>query len=250
MTTVDTPAAAPAPAEPKPNSFARIFGVLFSPEATFASIARRPTWVAPFLVLVVMALVSGLVLASRLDFAAPVREQMESRKDIPPEQVDRAVRIATAMGKVIPLTAPLFMVIGLLIVAGILLLAFRLFGGEGTFGQAWAAVNYASMPSVIKTIIILIVVLAKGGAALNPALLPTLVRSNPAFLFDPKTQAMAYAFTANFDVFSIWVLVLMIIAFAHLARVSKAKSAAIVISLWLVKCVVTLIGPAMQSLRK
>ena len=250
MTTTDTPAAAPAPAEPKPNSIARMFGVLVSPEATFASIARRPTWAAPLIVLIVLSLVSGIVMSSRLNFAAAAREQMESRKDLTPEQADRAVRMAASMGKIIPLMAPLFMVIGLLIVAGILLLAFRLFGGEGTFVQAFAATNYASMPSVIKTIIVLIVVLAKGGATLAPTALPTLVRSNLAFLFDPKDQAMAYAFAANFDIFSIWVLILMIIGFAHLARVSKAKSAAIVISLWLVKCVITLIGPAVQSLRK
>ena len=249
MTTIDTPAAAPAPAEPKPNSFARMFGVLFSPEATFASIARRPTWAAPLIVLVVISLVSGIVLSSHLDFAAAAREQMESRKDITPEQMDRAVRIATSMGKIVPLMAPVFMVIGLLVVAGIVLLGFRLFGGEGTFVQAFAATNYASMPTVIKTIIILGIVMGKGGM-LAPTSMPTLLRSNLAFLFDPKDQAMAFALAANFDIFSIWVLILMIIGFAHLARVSKAKSAAIVVSLWLVKCVITLIGPAIQSLRK
>ena len=31
------------------NSFARIFGVLFSPKATFQSIVRQPTWVVPII---------------------------------------------------------------------------------------------------------------------------------------------------------------------------------------------------------
>ena len=31
------------------NSFARIFGVLFSPKATFQSIVRRPTWLVPIM---------------------------------------------------------------------------------------------------------------------------------------------------------------------------------------------------------
>ena len=249
--TTDAPAAAPAPAaEPKPSGVARIVGVLFAPDDTFASIAKRPTWVAPFLVLIVLSIASGVIMAKRLDFAAPVRDQMESRKDIPPETADRAVRMAGAFGKVASYAAPVFTAIIMLIVAGVLLLAFRLFGGEGTFAQAWAATLYAFMPSVIKSLIVLLVIVIKGGAQISPIAIATLVRSNVGFLFDPKTNPMAFALATNFDLFSIWVLVLLIIGFAHLARVSKAKSAAIVISLWLVKVVLSLVSPAIQSLRK
>jgi hypothetical protein len=249
--TTEAPAAAPAPAaEPKPNSFARIFGALFSPDETFASIARRPTWVAPLLVLIVLSILSGFLLAPRVDWAAPAREAMEARRDVTPEQMDRAVRMGGAMGKVIAYFGPLFLVIVMLIVAGILLLAFRMFGGEGTFGQAWAATLYANMPNVIKSIAVIVILVIRGTTQMSPMALPTLVRSNLAFLFDPKDNPMAFSLAANVDLFSIWVLVLLIIGFAHLARVSKGKSAAIVISLWIVKDLLSLIGPALQSLRK
>jgi hypothetical protein len=249
--TTDIPAPAPPSAgEPKPNSFARIFGVFFSPDETFASIARRPTWAAPLIVLIVLSIGSGLILSKRVDWAAPARESMESRTDISAEQKEQAMRMAGAMGKVIAYAGPVFLVIIMLIVSGILLLAFRILGGEGTFLQAWSATLYAYMPNVIKSIIVLAVMLIKGGAAISPMALATVVRSNPAFLFDPKTNPMAFSLATNFDIFSIWVMVLMIIGFAHLARVSKGKSAAIVISLWIVKSLLGLIGPAIQSLRK
>ena len=61
---------------------------------------------------------------------------------------------------------------------------------------------------------------------------------------------MAFALASNLDIFSIWVMILLIIGFAHLARVSKAKAATIVISLYVVKALLGLIGPAFQSLRK
>src|SRR5258706_437005 len=110
--TTEAPPIAPAPAAaPKPNSFARIFGVLFSPDETFRSIAQRPTWAAPLIVLVILSICSGFVLSSRVDWAAPARESMESRKDISPEQMDRAVRMAAAVGKVIAYAGPVFLVI-------------------------------------------------------------------------------------------------------------------------------------------
>ena len=251
MTTEAPAAPAPAPAaEPKPNSFARIIGALFSPDETFASIARRPTWVAPLLVLIVISILTGALLAPRVDWSAPAREAMEARRAVTPEQMDRAVRISGAMGKVIAYFGPIFLVIMMLIVAGVLLLAFRMFGGEGTFAQAWAATLYANMPNVIKSIAIGIILVVKGTAQMSPMALPTLMRSNLAFLFDPKDNPMAFALAANFDVFSIWILVLLIIGFAHLSRLSRGKSAAIVISLWIVKDLLGLIGPAIQALRK
>lgn len=250
MTIAEAPPAAPAPAEPAPSSFGRIFGVLFSPDSTMASIARRPTWVAPLLVLIVLSIVSGFIMSSRIDWSAPAREAMEGRKDVSAEQTERTVRMAGAMGKVIAYAGPAFLVIILAIVAGILLAAFRILGGEGNFGQAWAVTLYAYMPSVIKSVAFLIILVAKGQTGVSPMAMATLVRSNPAFLFDPKTNPMAFALATNFDIFSLWVMILLIIGFAHLAKVSKAKSAAIVVSLYIVKCLLGLIGPAMQSLRK
>src|SRR6476646_4071170 len=100
---IATPAAG---AEPKPNSFQRIIGVLFSPDATFASIARRPDWVVPFVLLLVLSLVAGVVIAQHVDFVSAAREAMEQNKNMSQEQVDRAVRISTSIGKVATYFSP------------------------------------------------------------------------------------------------------------------------------------------------
>jgi hypothetical protein len=248
MTDVPAPTPASAPG-PKPNSVARIFGVLFSPDETFASIAKRPTWGAPLIVLIALSIFSGYMLSTHIDWGAPAREAMEQRRDLSPEQVERAAKISNSVGKIIAYAGPLVLVIIMLAVSGILLVAFRLFGGEGDYLQAWSATLYAQMPACIKSIVLFVVMLIKGGTALSPLALVTMVRTNPAFLFEQKTHPMAFALAANLDVFSLWVMVLLIIAFAHVARVSKGKSAAIVISLYVIKALVGLIGPAMQSLR-
>jgi len=243
----DSAIATPAP-EPKPNPIQRIIGVLFSPDATMASIARRPDFVLPLVLLLITSLAAGLIMAPRVDFASATREAMEQNKNVSQDQVDKAVKITNTMGKIFTYLAPVLSLIGLLIISGVLLLAFRLFGGEGDFKQAFSVTCYASVPSIIKTAVTLIILVAKGG--IIPATqLATLVRSNLGFLADMKTNPMAFALLSSFDIFSVWFLALMIIGFAYLSRLSKAKSAVIIISLWIVVLLLKLIGPAMQAMR-
>jgi hypothetical protein len=245
----DNAIATPVPAaEPKPNSFQRIIGVLFSPDATFASIARRPDWVVPLVLLLLVSLAAGIIIAPHVDFGAAAREAMEQNKNASPEQIDRAVRISASIGKVFTYISPVLSLIGLLLIAGVCLLAFRIFGGEGDFKQAFSVTCYSSMPTIIKSVVTLIIIVAKGGI-ISAQALQTLVRSNLGFLVDYKTKPMAFALLSSFDIFSLWFLALLIIGFAYVARVSKVKSAVTIISLWILVLLLKLIGPAIQSLR-
>ena len=244
----DNALATPAPAEPKPNSFQRIIGVLFSPDATFASIARRPDWVVPLVLLLLVSLAAGIIIAPHVDFGAAAREAMEQNKNTTPEQIEKAVKISASIGKVFTYISPVLSLIGLLVIAGVVLLAFRIFGGEGDFKQAFSVTCYASIPTIIKSVVTLIILLAKGGVIPAQAL-ATLVRSNLGFLADYKTNPVAFALLSSFDVFSVWFLALLIIGFSYVARVSKVKAAVTIISLWIIVLLLKLIGPALQSLR-
>jgi hypothetical protein len=245
----DNAFATPVPdAEPKPNSFQRIIGVLFSPDSTFASIARRPDWVVPLALLLIVSLAAGVIMAPRVDFASATREAMEQNKNMSQEQIDRAARMTASIAKVTTYLSPVLSLIGLLIISGILLLAFRLFGGEGDFKQAFSVTCYSSIPTIIKSVVTLIIIVVRGGI-IPVQTLATLVRSNLGFLADMKTNPMAFALLSSIDIFSIWFLALLIIGFAYVSRLSKTKSAVIIISLWIVVLLLKLIGPAMQSLR-
>lgn len=239
----------PAPGtEPKPNPFQRIIGVLFSPDATFASIARRPDWVVPLVLLLLVAMAAGVIMAPHIDFGAAARESMEQQKNVSPEQIDKAVRISASIGKVFTYLAPVLSLIGLLVIAGVVLLAFRIFGGEGDFKQAFSVTCYASIPTIFKSVVTLIIIVAKGGIIPAQAL-ATIVRSNLGFLVDYKANPIAFALLSSFDIFSIWFLALLIIGFSYVARVSKVKAAVTIISLWVLVLLLKLIGPALQSLR-
>jgi hypothetical protein len=230
------------PLPEKKNVFVRIAGVLFAPVEAFAEIARRPDIIGPLLVLIVCGYIGIAVMVPRIDYAALSAAQAEQMHKQNPsmteEQLAQGQRMAGAITKVTFWIVPLMLVAWYAIVAGVLLLAFRLFGGEGTYKQAFSVTLYAWMPLLLLAIITMIVVLAQG--TFDPTTAATIVKSNPAFLVDMKEQPVLFSLLSAFDVFTIWTIALLSVGFAAVAKMSKAKAATIVVSLWLALVLVKL----------
>jgi len=238
----------PSAVEPeKPNTFQRIIGVLFSPGDTFDSIVKRPNILGPLLVFVVISVLSAVAVAVKVDFDSLAREAIEANPNIPPDKAASAVGMTKAIMKVSMYASPVLIVLMLVITAGICLLAFKMFGGEGDFNIALSVTTYAWFPRLIRGILGAIVMLSKGSLSIYELQNP--IMSNLGFLFDPKTQPVQYAMGSAIDIFNIWSLVLLIIGLAAMSKFSKAKSATIVIVMWLVVNLLSLIGPAMQAKR-
>jgi hypothetical protein len=226
----------PPNAEPKPNPWQRITGVFFSPGETFASIARRPDMTVPLVLIILATILISIVIFLRVDYTAGVADNMPPNATA--QQIEAGTKMAAMFGKIFTFAAPFFAVLGITIVAAILLLAFRLMGGEGTFQQAFSVVTYASMPSVVKSIITAIIVLLRPGLGIQE--LETVVRSGPAFLVEQKVHPVLFSFLGSLDLFTIWFVVLLIIGFAAVSQFSRAKSAAIILTLWAIAIVVKL----------
>jgi hypothetical protein len=237
------------PANDKQNVFSRIAGVLFAPAETFASIARRPDIVGPLLVIIILGYLNTLMIAPKFDFealASAQREEMLKRDpNMGEEQLTQMSKMAAGVSKVMLWTLPALLVLWYLLLAGVLLLVFRLFGGEGTFKQALSVSLYAQIPLVILGIITAIVVMARG--SFDPITAATLVKSNPAFLADMKTQPVLFTLYSMLDIFTVWTVVLLAFGFSEVARMSKAKAATLVVSLWVVLMLIRLGFAAMGA---
>lgn len=229
-----------SPAEPPAkNTFERIAGVLFAPAETFRDIARRPDIVTPLIILVVIGFIVTALIVPRMDFEAAFREQMSQQNTkMSDADLDRAAKMGSAFGKVMAWTGPIWGILIWVIIAGVLLLAHRLMGGEGNFKQAFSTVLYSWIPNTISGIVTGIVAVARG--EVDPTSMQTMVKSNPAFLVDMKDNPILFAVLSSLDIFTIWTLILLVIGFSTLSRLSRVKSAAIVVSLWLVTVVVKL----------
>lgn len=245
-----SPPGAPPPPD-KQNVFSRIAGVLFAPAETFASIARRPDIVGPLLVILILGYASTFLIMPKMDWESIRSMQAEQfRKQNPNvsnEQLEQMEKFGIASAKVGTWVAPIVFVAWYAIIAGALLLAFRVFGGQGTFKQAFSATLYSWMPMVLFGIILTIVILARG--TFDPITAATLVKSNPGFLVDMMKEPVLFSLLTALDIFVIWMVALLVIGFAALTNTPIGKSAAIVVSLWIVFIVIKLGFAAMNAAR-
>jgi len=214
----------------RPNGFKRLIGALFSPEETFQSIAERPDWAAPLVVFMIMALFAGIVTAKHVDFASESRAMLEKRH-VPKDKIEDQLRLSHAIGKVASYCSPIGVTIVFLLIAAIMQLTFRLFGGEGGFAQYFSATLYSWWPRVIQNAIFAVVLLARG-TVIGTESVNTLVHSNLGFLVDAHAHPFVFVFATSFDVFAIWSIILMSIGYAAVSRFSKARAAGVVLSLW------------------
>lgn len=228
--------ASPAP-EPavKPNPFARMFGVFFNPIPTMKSVAERPDWVVPLLLILVLTFATNFIAAPRLDMVTDMREQM-AENGATEEQIDEMAENMGTMQKVMGPLSVVLIPIWISLLAGVIFVAFKMFGGGGTFKQAFAVTTYAWLPLLLKGIIGTVLILNRTDVRMSE--LANLVKSNPAFLVDMKEQPAAFAFLSSIDVFNLFMVFLLIIGFSQLTRLSRGTSAAIVLSLWLVTVLV------------
>jgi hypothetical protein len=209
--------------------------VLFEPITTLRSIAERPDWVVPLIVLTLLSLASALVITGHIDLERTIREQ-PARKDMSPEENEKRVQIGVELGKKIQkFTAPLVVIvtpISLAIVAGVFLLLFRIFGGEGDFRHAFAITIYSWVPLAIGGVVTTIIVATRG--LVTQQEVASILRSNLGFLVDSHDHAILYTLLSQLDVFTIWTLSLFAIGYSFMSRLSRVASASLVIGTWLV----------------
>ena len=240
MTTDAAGTPAPPVAAPAKNTFQRIAGVLFAPAETFQDIARKPNIIAPLVIILAIGYLTTVLAMPHLDFDAMVAQQTEMMKKQNPNMsesdMERVGRMTKAAAKVMGFIGPLLAALWYVIVAAALLLAVRLMGGEGNFAQAFSATLYAWFPLILFGIIATVVMIARG--SVDPTQMATIVKSNPAFLVDMKEQPLLFALLSSIDIFTIWTIVLLIFGFSAVSRLSRAKTAAIVIALWVVMLVI------------
>ena len=225
-------AAPPSSPESSVSALGRIPGVFFSPVQTFESIARRPTWLPPLILWTAVSLLFTAFLISRIDFDRMIRTQMERRgQTVPEERIQAAVamqkKIAPVAYNGIAAVTPAALS---LLVAVVLWGAFKAFGWDLSYRQAFGATAHAFLPGVLGSLILFPVVLRQ--EAIDPTGLQDMLRSNLGFLVERKASPVVHSLLQSLDVFSLWSLVLLIIGFAAAARVSRKSAAGVIVALW------------------
>ena len=214
--------------------FGRLVGIFMSPRETFDSIARKPTWLFPFIVAAILTIVMSMAV---MDIIVKERIADMEARGIPAEQMERAQSMMQGSMKYVSVVlTPVGFLIVWSILSGLLLLGCNtIMGGETKFKNIFSVVAWTSMVTTLGGIIHSFLVLSKG---------TTLGVSTNLSLFLPmpgigQDSSILYRFLSKFDLFVVWQLILWIIGLAVVSRLTVKKSAAFVLSLWALYIVIT-----------
>jgi len=215
-----TPESHPEPA-PEPQAaispFGRVIGMFFSPKATFEDIARKPSWIAPVAVILVLSIVGVVALNSHFDWRGYISQQIEKSPraaslsaDQKQQQIEGGAKFAPIMAYVFGIPVPVLM---LLVIALVYWGAYNLMAGTGVnFAQSFAIIAHAWVPiSIVGSFIFLLVLFIKPVGTFD---LDNPVATNLAVILPDDASKWLQGLCKNIDLFEIWKLILIGMGFA------------------------------------
>ena len=207
---------APEPPQQQISAVGRLIGVFFSPGATFADIARKPSWLAPVVVMTVLGLIVSFALNQRVNWHDVVMKQIDASSrasqlstEQKEQQADVGAKFSVPFSYGIGLLGP---ILAVLIVGGVMLGAYNLLGGaNATFKASMAIVSHAYFVTIISSLLFVLVLFLKPAGTVD---LENPVATNlGAFMPDTAAKWLVKLAT-SIDLFSFWVMALIAIGFA------------------------------------
>jgi hypothetical protein len=221
------------------GAFGRVVGALVSPRSTFDSIARKPGWLLPLILLITINIVVAFTFTHRIGWRTIMEQQLAKSSryaQMTPAQqqqvLDRQLRIAPVLGYV---GGTVGSVIIMLIIAGLFLGAFNVVFGSGIkFSQSFGITTHAFMPQIVKGILGLVILWVRPPEGIN---IQNLVMSNVGAFLPSSIPSWLQTLTTSLDLFAFWTLALLAIGYAAASSSRKLKfgsALAVVIVLWLI----------------
>ncbi|HSE64978.1 MAG TPA: YIP1 family protein [Thermoanaerobaculia bacterium] len=221
-----------AAADPADSPLARVAGVFGSPGPTFAAIARRPTWLLPVVISTVLAIAATAAIVPRLDLDSAVREAFAKRGiTASEERIDQTIQAQKKFAGFFAYVWAFFAAAAVaLVLATVFWLSFRAFGSEVVFRQSFGVTTHALLPYIGSTMLLILFVTRLD--LVNPADIGDVAHTNLGFLVDRTANPALHSIAASIDVFTFWVLALLVIGFGYAAKVTRKKAAILILSLW------------------
>jgi hypothetical protein len=200
-----------------------LFEVFYQPGKLFASLpGRRGVWIAPLLLGMLLSLCTTYVAVQKIGMDTIVRQQLESNRNMSPEQMQQALNNANS-------PVIVYFIYGAVLFAGVLLpiviagalSIFALMGSQQPkFSTMFSMVTLAYFPySLIAALMTILVVFVSPDTSVLD--IQNLLSTNVAAFMNKETTGKAlYAFLGSVDILSFGEIGLLAYGFSKITRSS------------------------------
>jgi hypothetical protein len=206
--------------------------ILYAPSKVFAR-REKSSFVIPLLVVTIAI---GLLFIVNSGVMQPIMEAefergmaaaMKANPQMTQEQMQQGRAVAMTIGKV---AVFVIMPISMVVIGFVLFLSGKLFDAKQTVGAALMVAAYSYVPRVIESVLVPLQGLLMDVSQLRGRYQLTL---SPARFMDPDTTSpLLLAFAGRFDVFIIWVTVLLAIGLSVTGKIPLSRAALAAALVW------------------
>ena len=206
----------------------KVINVFFEPRRLFESLKIKPTWLIPFLIIVLLGM--GFFYYTYPFMMNQQVEKIQENEKIPEQQKEIIIEKLTEKDHP-PLwqmaLAPIGSLVVLVVVAAILFFVFNvLLGGDSTYRRVFSVYCYSGLIAIPSMIVKFPLTMIKGD--LN-------VQTSLALLLSANAKdTFLYSVLSSFDIFSFWQVILISMGMGVMYKYSTKKAFVAVLVLWII----------------
>jgi len=231
-------------AEPglKLSQWQRVVNTFTAPSKTFEDIKNgNRSWWLPLIIYTITAYMLFAVVYTRIGIQQVVDNQIhlspssEARlAQASPEQRETSNKISVGFTEAAFIANPVFVIAGVALMSlGIWGTINFAFGGRATFGGIFAMWMFATLPSIIKSLLGIITIMA--GMAPESFNIKNMAPTNLGAFLDPiETNKALYSLASSLDIVTIWTLILLGMGTSIVAGTKKGSGYIAVFGWWVI----------------
>ena len=224
-----------------------MLNVFVDPVGAAKRIPAPLSWLWPIITLTIIYVVFGyLMLPYTMNLIDLRINQQISQQNTPVAQAERGRQIAHMIYQFIPLAAPVFTILFLLLFAWLVSAMGSMAGLRAKFRDVFALMAACQLIPALQVIATYIVLRAKGDEITSQEQL------TPPFGLDILLQDIHGALLALvnfFSIFEIWYLIVLTFALAYLGKSSKGKAFFAITPAWLLPLVIRVVQGMFQGVQ-
>jgi hypothetical protein len=216
----------------------RVVDTFVAPTKTFTDIRRNASWWLPFLlsILVSVAFAASIdrqigfeqVAQTNINRSAQTQQRMSTLTDA---QRQQSIHTIAAFTRVVSYVYPVLGLIFALICSGILMMSFNSgLGARASYKQYLAIWFYAGLPFLIKFLLAAIAIFA--GVSAEQFDINNPVGTNVGWYLTSDVPLWVRTLFSSADIFTLWVVLLLILGCSTVARVKRSSAAIVIIAWW------------------
>ena len=227
----------PAPSA-KYSSMQRLWMMFTSPGAVFTDIGIKPTWVLAMVILVIVGVGAQVVIMPHVDTEATLRARFEDRsQEFTDAQIENMVEQGEKFGKFGPIIGLVIAPIAWAIMAAVFFLMLKIVGSEADYSRTLSTTLYGYWPPTLVALVLTSILVQRVGKVPQQEL-ANVVKANLGAFMSPDAPAWLLAVGSTISIFNIWAVVLLIIGFSAVGKISKGRAAVVTLVPWVAWIVV------------